>query len=293
MNVSQIIKHLKKTMDVELIGHDVVISGIALPGKAVPGNMSWSRTTHALFEGSLLFCGNYPENRYDGKTYIVCDNPKLAFILTTSEFFPTFTETIWPYDNIHSSITLHPSFRILKSVAIGSNTRVGANVIIGPNTSIANALIADNVRIGVNCAIGLDGFGFAVAKDGTRYRFPHIGKVVIEENVEIDCGVAIDRGTLTDTILKQGVKIDNHCHVAHDVVLGENVALAPGVTFGGHAVIGDNTWVGLGSNIKNNAVVGKNVLIGMGANVVKDIPDGKVVAGNPARVIRDKNGDDL
>ena len=130
-------------------------------------------------------------------------------------------------------------------------------------------------------------------KSGRRHRFPHIGRVIIEEDVEIDCGVCIDRGTLTDTVLKEGVRIDNHCHVAHDVILGKNVALGPGVTFGGHAVIGDNTWVGLGSNIKEHVTVGANSLIGMGANVVKNVPDGKVAIGNPAKIIRDKNGNDL
>jgi len=146
-----------------------------------------------------------------------------------------------------------------------------------------------NVKIGEFCSIGNEGFGFVQDYDGAWIRFPHHGGIIIGDDVEIGDNVCIDRGSLSDTVIGKGVKIDNLVHIAHNVTIGENSMIVAKSMIAGSVKIGDNCWISPSSNIRNGIKIGNNVMVGMGSNVVKDIPDNVVVAGNPARVIRENN----
>jgi UDP-3-O-[3-hydroxymyristoyl] glucosamine N-acyltransferase len=139
------------------------------------------------------------------------------------------------------------------------------------------------VKIGGYCVIGGDGFGFWRMKSGELRKFPQIGGIVIEDNVEIHNHVSIDRGALGDTVIGEGTKIDNFVHVAHNVTIGKNCAIVAHAMIGGSVVIGDESWIGPSASILNGVKIGKNCVIGMGAVVVKDVPDDTIVKGNPAR----------
>jgi len=115
--------------------------------------------------------------------------------------------------------------------------------------------------------------------------FPPIGRVVIGDNVHISSGCCIHRGALVNTVLENEVKLDNNCHVAHNVHLGHHTILAAGVTFGGSVEVGPGVWFGVHSTINDGLTIGKNAIIGAGSVVIRDVAAGTVVAGSPARVL--------
>lgn len=126
--------------------------------------------------------------------------------------------------------------------------------------------------------IGGDGFSFVAGN-----RMPHLGHVMIGDNVEIGAYSTVDRAVLQDTYIGDNVKIDHHVHVGHNAWIGRNTTITAGAIIGGSAEIGNDCWIGLGAIIRNKVVVGPNVTVGMGAVVISDVPDGATVVGNPAR----------
>lgn len=119
-------------------------------------------------------------------------------------------------------------------------------------------------------------------------RFPHYGKVIIMDNVEILSNCSITRGSLSDTIIGQGTKIDALCHVAHNVLIGKNSQLTAGVIVGGSTKIGDNCWLGLNSTIKHKIEIGNNAIVGSGSSVIHNVEAEDIVAGVPAKSIKHK-----
>ena len=189
------------------------------------------------------------------KTLIMVDNPKLWFIRATRHFF-----------NIHQAYGVHLTADInYECVSIGKR------VIIGPN-----------------CSIGFDGFGFDKNEEGAYERFPHIGRVIIEDDVEIGGNVCIDRGALGNTVIGRGTKIDNLVHIAHNVKIGVNCIVVALSCIGGSVKIGDGVYIGIGASIRNQVTIGDGAFIGMGAVVVKDVRAGVTVIGNPAREMEKK-----
>ena len=116
------------------------------------------------------------------------------------------------------------------------------------------------------------GFGFIPLKD-KNFKFPHIGKVIIQENVEIASGCTIDRGSVDDTVIGKNSYLDNQVHVAHNVKIGANCMIAGQVGFAGSSTIGNNVSIGGQAGISGHLTVGNNVKIGGGSGVVKDIED--------------------
>lgn len=145
--------------------------------------------------------------------------------------------------------------------------------------------IGKNVTIGQNCTIGGDGYQY-LKDNGELIKFPHFGGVIIENNVDIANNVCIDRGALSNTIIKQGTKIDNLVHVAHNVVIGKNNHIIAGAIICGSVTLGDNCWVAPGSCIKDQLTIGDNVTIGLGSVVLKDVESNSVMVGNPAKLLR-------
>lgn len=133
------------------------------------------------------------------------------------------------------------------------------------------------------CVIGGVGFGYERDEHGNLYQMPHVGNVIIGDNVVIHNQVNIDRAVIGSTIIGEGTKIDSLVHVGHGAKVGENVLIVSGVVLGGSCEIGDNTFLGMNASVKNKIKVGCNVTIGMNAVVTKDVPDNVTVIGNPAK----------
>jgi UDP-3-O-[3-hydroxymyristoyl] glucosamine N-acyltransferase len=190
---------------------------------------------------------------------------------------------------------------------LGSFCYIGKNVIIGNNVKIyPNSFIGDNVTIGDNCVffagvriyseteignnciihsgtiIGSDGFGFAPQEDGTYSKVPQIGNVIIEDNVEIGACTTVDRATLGSTIIRKGVKLDNHIQVAHNVEIGENTVIAAQTGIAGTTKIGKNGLIGGQVGFAGHLVIGDNVKIQAQSGIGKNLADGEVVQGSPA-----------
>lgn len=226
----------------------------------------------------------FTEDDFKDKTLILVSNPRLAFIHVMQKYFQEKIEF-----GTHSTAIIDKNARIHPNVYIGANSHAG-KCEIGENTLVhANVHIYSKVKIGRNviihegAVIGKEGFGYEKNSQGEWEKFPHIGGVVIKDNVEIGSNTIIDRGTLDNTIIGQGTKINNLCHVGHNVVIGNNCIIGVNSYIGGSGKVGDDCWIAPGVIIRNGVKVGRNVIIGMRSVVTKNVGDGKVVFGVPAK----------
>ncbi len=191
------------------------------------------------------------------------------------------------------SVKFSNNVLIGKNVKIGTNTSIGANTliehdviigkncIIGSNIVLKHSIIGDNVVIQDGCKIGLKGFGFIPIKNN-NFKFPHIGRVLINDNVEIASNCTIDRGSVDDTEVGKNSYLDNQVHIAHNVKIGSNCMIAGQVGFAGSSTVGNNVSIGGQAGISGHLNIGNNVKIGGGSGVVKDIEDNQIVMGYPA-----------
>ena len=222
------------------------------------------------------------------KTLLIVKNPRLSFLRLISAVF-----TAEHPHGIHPTAVIDPEAVIHDSVYIGPFTYVG-KCEIGKDTVIhghvhiytGNVKIGKNVVVHAGTIIGVDGFGYARNENNELEFFPSCGGGGIEDNVEIHSNVNIDRGTLSNTVIGQGTKIDKFCHIGHNVVIGNHSVITAHTMIGGSAKIGDYVWIAPCTSILNGGIkIGSRAFIGMSAVVTKDVPDDVSVMGSPARPI--------
>ena len=198
----------------------------------------------------------------------------------------------FPHVNFGNNVLIGKNVKLGKNSLIGANTIIQSNVligdhcIIGSNVIIKNAKLGNRVVIQDNCKIGQKGFGF-IPNNKKNIKFPHIGSVVIGDDVEISTGCTIDRGSVDDTVIGKNTYLDNQVHIAHNVQIGANCMIAGQVGFAGSAKIGNNVSIGGQAGISGHLKVGDNVKIGGGSGVVNDIENNQIVMGYPAVSLRD------
>lgn len=179
--------------------------------------------------------------------------------------------------------------RIGNDVKIYPNVTIGDNVVIGDGSVLyAGATVYEGVEIGRNCTIhagaviGSDGFGFAPAEDGSWNKIDQIGNVILEDNVEVGANTTIDRASIGSTILHQGVKIDNLCQVAHNVVIGRNTAMASQVGIAGSCHVGEQCVIAGQAGLVGHITVGDHVTIGAQSGVTRSVAPNQSIFGSPA-----------
>jgi UDP-3-O-[3-hydroxymyristoyl] glucosamine N-acyltransferase len=229
--------------------------------------------------------------KHECQQLVFVDNPRSVFIKIVNKIYPK---------NVKTGIS--PTAIISATACIGSDCYIGNNAIVGEECKIGNntvisdrAVIVQKCIIGNNCIIepgviiGADGFAYERDKKTLELeRFPHIGGVTIGNNVEVCANSSIARGSLSDTVIGDGTKLDALVHVAHNVIIGRNCELTAGTVIGGSTTIGDTCWTGLNSTLKNKIKIGNKVIVGAGALVIHDVQDEDIVAGVPAKSIKYK-----
>ena len=237
------------------------------------------------------------------KKCIKLDVKNVLFAVTqVAKMFYPKADMDFPDENLSLPIdvkNLYPDVKFGQNVLIGKNVKIGrkssiasnciieSNVIIGENCIIGsfsvvrNSVIYDNVYIQDGSKIGVKGFGFIPNKN-KNIRTPHVGKVILEEGVEIGANSTIDRGSLSNTVIGKNTFLDNQVHVAHNVQIGKNCMIAGQVGFAGSSTLGDNVVIGGQAGISGHLNIGNNVKIGGGSGVISNITDNQQVMGYPA-----------
>lgn len=217
------------------------------------------------------------------------DNVKRVYFRVLKHFFKNMDYDLKVPRIENSAVVMCENYG--ENLYVGQNSFIDKDVVIGNNVTILhNVVIQGNVKIGNDCiiesgtVIGACGFGYYKNEIGKPEKVPHLGGVVIGNNVTIGAGNCISRGSINDTIIEDNVKTDNLCHIAHSDHLKDGVMLAACAELSGSVTIGEDTWIAPGVTVINGAKIGKDVYTGIATNIVKDVPDGALIYGNPGKV---------
>ena len=216
------------------------------------------------------------------KNLIITENPRFDFIRALN-----FLENKIGFIIDVSTPVIPSCVKLGKNVVIENGVKIGLNTIIEHNVVIfSGTKIGNNCLIRANTTIGSDGFGFERDCKGKPVKFIHLGGVHIGNNVEIGSNVAIAKGTLSNTIIEDDVKIDNLVHVAHNCVIKKGAFVIASSVLCGGVNVGKNAWVAPNSTVSQKVNIGDKSIIGLGAVVRKDVEQGSVVVGNPAKLLK-------
>jgi len=283
-----------------LIGSDKPIEGVCTLIKPRPNALafakSWDKVVEAgvdlVRECVLILPPEAEGTSFNLDAAILAVNPRLAFAQILAEYFQP-----------------RPSMSIAKTAQIGRNVKIGANVtigeycvvgddvMIGDHTELRHhVVIGRNVKIGKSClvrshsVVGEEGFGMEKDEKGRNFRIPHIGGVIIGNNVEIGALTTVCSGTIEPTSIADFVKIDDHVHIAHNCRIGTNTVVIACAEISGSVSIGKDAWFAPNCSVLNGVSIDDNAIIGIGAVVIKDCDAGGVYVGSPARLLRRNKG---
>jgi len=176
--------------------------------------------------------------------------------------------------------------RILANAVIGANVQIGRNTTVGVGASVQNAYVGDDVILHPGVRVGQDGFGFAMGAGG-HLKIPQIGRVIIQDRVEIGANSTVDRGANRDTVIGEGTKIDNLVQIGHNVVIGRHCVIVGLAGIAGSATLGDFVVVAGQAGIVGHHKIGDGAQVGGGSGVKMDVPPGEKVIGYPAVPVRE------
>ncbi len=188
------------------------------------------------------------------------------------------------------NIKIGNNTKIYPNVYIGDNVTIGDNVILFSGAKIySDTVIGDNCVIHSSAILGADGFGFAPNEQGEFIKVPQTGNVIIEDNVDVGAATSIDRATLGSTIIRKGVKLDNHIQIAHNVEIGQNTVIAAQTGIAGSTKIGKNCMIGGQVGIVGHITIGNNVKIQAQSGIGRNVKDNETLQGSPALPYSDYN----
>jgi UDP-3-O-[3-hydroxymyristoyl] glucosamine N-acyltransferase len=283
------------------------ITGVNAPESGLPNEAVFLSTPKALVKGLESQAGvivvhakarEKAEAKRGDRTILISPNPELAMANVLQEFFLESPYLNSEIEGIHPKATVSPKAKlgpgvrvgpgafIAADVTIGAGAFIGTNSIIEAETTIGegtvihpNVYVGHSTQIGARCeihpqtVIAKEGFGYAHDEKGNHYKIPHVGRVVLEDNVHIGACCTIDRGTFGETRIEFGAKFDNLVHIAHNVRIGRNALITAGFVIGGSSRIGANFVTGGRSVVTGHIEICDNVhiagLSGVGKSITK------------------------
>jgi UDP-3-O-[3-hydroxymyristoyl] glucosamine N-acyltransferase len=289
---------------------DREITGVNSLAGATPSQVSlylggkYRRDLEKSRAGALLVA---PGAEVSGFDLLEVQRPKLAFASVISLFHPQVRRP----PGIHPTAVVAEDASIGPGCSLAAGVTVGAGVVIGPGTEIhEGTVIYEGVTIGAGCIIyarvviregtrigdrvilhpgvvlGADGFGYEPDDEGVPRKIPQVGRVVLEDDVEVGANTCIDRSAFGETRVGMGSKIDNLCQIGHGVKIGRGTAISGAAAIGGSTVIGDQVVVGGSVGMADHIVIGDRALVAGGAGVTGNVPAGEIVAGFPHTDLR-------
>jgi UDP-3-O-[3-hydroxymyristoyl] glucosamine N-acyltransferase len=292
------------------------ISNIAPLDRAGPLDLAFfdsrrfSSAAVATHAGACLSTPELAKELPSGVAVLAVREPYKAFVTVARALFPQALRPsslaapggrsgahIDATARMEEDVTVEPGAIVGAGAEIGSGTLIGANSVvgtgvrigrdcsIGANTSISNTLIGDRVIIHPGCKIGQDGFGFVMGGKG-HLKVPQIGRVIVQDDVEVGAGTTIDRGAIRDTVIGEGTKIDNLVQVGHNVSIGRHCIIVAQTGISGSSTLEDFVVLGARVGLNNNVTVGEGAQIAALSAVNSDVPPGARWGGTPARPIK-------
>ncbi|MDG1022525.1 MAG: UDP-3-O-(3-hydroxymyristoyl)glucosamine N-acyltransferase [Flavobacteriaceae bacterium] len=306
LSLKEIATKFKGSIDGE---NDFRVNQLSKIETAQPGSLSFlahKKYTPFLYKtkaSAILIQKDFVLQSSVDTTLIRVDDPYVAF---TTLLMEEAKEKLKPLIGIHESAVIHPLAKLAEDVYVGANVTlgdcvlesgvqihsncfVGDQVLIGKNTTLKpNVTVLNESQIGANCTfhsgviLGSDGFGFAPQESGAYLKIPQLGKVVIQDDVEIGANSTIDRATLGETLIKTGVKLDNMVQIAHNVEIGEHTVIAAQTGIAGSTKIGSRCVIGGQVGFAGHLTIGDGVQLQGQTGVTKSIPNAGDFQGTPA-----------
>ena len=286
---------------------NIEITGVAGIEGAEPGDLVFAESARYLeaalkSRASAVIVSNEIIQETP-KPLIVVSNPRMAFVQVLEKFAreDEYPRTVHPEAEIGAGVELGDKVHISKNVSIGANSKIGNNVtllpgvVVGENcrvgagstlfpnvTLYSGVTIGGNCRLHAGCVIGADGFGYVPIGYQLK-KIPHLGTVVIGDDVEIGANSCIDRAKTGKTVVGSGSKIDNLVHVAHNVQIGMSSLLIAQSGVAGSSILGNGVVLAGQAGVKDHVSLGDGARVGAQGGVIGDVPAGVTVSGYPAR----------
>jgi UDP-3-O-[3-hydroxymyristoyl] glucosamine N-acyltransferase len=294
------------------------IGGIAPLDRASPGDLSFMQSPKYLSQFTATLAGIcLTTEKFAAKApahvaVLVTPAPYRAFVAVAQKLYPGAMRpsSLFEASGVSVSALVHPSARLEAGVVIdpaavigpraeigagtviapgaviGPDVRIGRGCTIGAGATIVHALIGDRVIVHAGGRIGQDGFGYLPGVAG-HGKVPQVGRVIIQDGVEIGANSTVDRGAIRDTVIGEGTKIDNLVQIAHNVEIGRHCVLAAYTGISGSCSIGDYVMMGGRVGVTDNITIGAGAMIAAGSGVMSNVPAGEKWGGAPAQPARD------